>query len=75
MTGYRIEMDRDTCVGDGLCCEEAPATFQRDDEIKTVVIDPYGDPPEDILSAAQSCRLQAITLYDADTGEKVWPKD
>ncbi|MFH0983004.1 MAG: ferredoxin [Planctomycetota bacterium] len=73
MTGYKIEIDRDTCVGDGLCCEEAPGTFQKDDEIKSVVIDPQGDPPDDILSAAQNCRLGAITLYDADTGEKLWP--
>lgn len=74
MAKYRIGVNRDLCSGDGLCCEEAPATFERDDELKAVVVDPEGDPPEDILSAAQSCPLDAITLHDTETGAQVWPR-
>jgi ferredoxin len=70
---YKIEVDRDTCIGDGFCCEAAPETFEKDDEIKVVVVNPEGDPPEAILTAAQGCKLEAITLHDTDTGMKVWP--
>ncbi len=72
MAKYRIEIDRDACVGDKLCREKAPATFGADAEGKGVVQDPDGDSPEDIRAAAKSCRLEAITLHDAETGELVW---
>ena len=75
MAKYRIEIDRDACVSDGLCVEEAPGTFEMDDEDIAVVINAEGDDPEAILEAAMSCPSDAIILYDADTGEKVWPED
>lgn len=73
MARYKILIDRDACDGDRLCSEIAPGTFEMDDEGKVRVIDPQGDPAEDILEAAQRCPLQGITLLDADTGMKVWP--
>jgi len=73
MVKYKIEINRDACVGDKFCCEEAPDTFDLDAEGKAVVTDAQGDPPEDVYSAAQGCRLAGIILYDAETGERVWP--
>lgn len=75
MAKYRIEIDRDACVGDGLCVDEAPGTFEMDDEEIAVVINPEGDDPETILAAAEACPSEAIILYDAVTGAKVWPED
>ena len=75
MVRFRIEVNRNTCIGDGLCCEKAPLTFKRDeDEMKVYILNPGGDPAEEIESAAQNCRLDAITLYDIASGEKVWPR-
>ncbi len=74
MTAYRIEIDQEACVGDQLCCEIAPGTFRIGADGKTGVVNPEGDPPQDILSAAKSCRLDAITLYDTQTEKKVWPR-
>ena len=28
----KIAIDRDECIGDGLCVNEAPETFELDDE-------------------------------------------
>ena len=75
MSKYRIQIDRETCAGDKLCTEAAPATFALDAEGKSMVTNPQGDPPEDILAVAQGCRYQAITLYDTATGWKVWPPE
>ena len=75
MGKYNIEIDREMCVGDGLCCEEAPGTFKIDDEDKVIVADPNGDEPRYILSAARNCPLDAITLLDVDSGTKVWPEE
>jgi ferredoxin len=73
MAKYRIRIDRETCVGDKACCEEAPGTFEMDDEGKAVVTNPEGDLPKYVLSAARNCRLEAITLHNAETGMQVWP--
>lgn len=75
MAKYKIEIDRDSCVGDGACVNEAPETLELDDEDIAVVKNPEGNSPEEILASAQCCPVDAIILYDADTGEKVWPED
>ncbi|UCF66923.1 MAG: ferredoxin [Acidobacteriota bacterium] len=74
MAKYKIEIDGDLCVGDGACCEEAPNTFVLDEDEVATVTDPEGDPPETILEAAKSCPTEAIIIYDAETGEKIWPE-
>ena len=73
MPKYKITVDRDVCVGDNVCCENAPGTFKLDDDQKVVVTNPEGDPPENILAAARNCPLDAIILHDAHTGAQVWP--
>ncbi len=62
-------------LGDRLCTEAAPSTFEIDPDGKCLVVDPHGDPPEDILSAARKCPFQGISLFDSQTGKKVWPGD
>ena len=74
MTKYRIQLNREVCVGDRACSEEAPETFALDEEGKAVVMDPEGDPAEQVLRAAKQCVHEGITLHDAETGEQVWPK-
>jgi len=56
-----------------VCLEEAPNTFEIDDEGIVFVVDPEGDDPDEIYAAAEACPTEAIILYDAETGEKVWP--
>jgi ferredoxin len=75
MQKFRIDINREQCVGDGLCRETAPDTFDSDPEGKSVVIDPQGDEPQYIQDAAEECRLSAITLTDAKTGKRVWPPE
>lgn len=74
MAKYKIEIDRDLCVGDGACCNEAPETLEMDDESIAVVKNEDGNSPDEILAAAQCCPVDAIILTDKDTGEKVWPE-
>ena len=74
MPKYRIEVDRDECTGDALCVDEAPDVFELDDEGVAVVVNPDGNPDE-IYAAAEACPTDAIVLYDAETGEKIWPRD
>ena len=46
-----ITVDRELCMGSGMCIVYAPGTFAHDDETKAVVVDPAGDPIESIRNA------------------------
>lgn len=74
MSKYKIEIDRELCIGDGACCGEAPSTFEMDDENIAVVTNADGHTDEEILQAAQVCPVDAIILTEKDSGKKVWPE-
>ena len=69
----RICIDREQCIGDGLCVNEAPETFELDDDQIAVVIDGPGDDLESILAAAKSCPLDIIVVEDNATGKRLYP--
>jgi ferredoxin len=62
---YTIEIDRDVCMGSGLCMVYAAATFELDEQAKSTVLDPAGDPLDRIRVAAEACPTGAITIRTA----------
>ena len=62
--GRRIVVDRERCIGSGNCCFYAPNTFDLDDELKSVVVDPGGDDPADVRAAVEGCPVSAISIQD-----------
>jgi len=65
-----IVIDRELCMGSGMCIVYAPATFAHDDETKAVVVDPQGDPIAAILNAVQACPTSAIKLVTDDNDDE-----
>jgi ferredoxin len=63
-----IVVDRELCMGSGMCIVYAPGTFAHDEETKAVVTDPDGDPIDAIRNAVQACPTSAISLTE-DEGE------
>jgi len=63
-TSRVIAVDRELCMGSGMCIVYAPGTFEHDDETKAVVVDPEGDPIESIRNAVQACPTSAISLTE-----------
>ena len=62
-TAHReIRVDRTLCMGSGQCCWYAPNTFDQDDETVAIVIDPQGDPEEQIKAAVSGCPTQALSI-------------
>jgi ferredoxin len=57
-----IVVDRERCMGSGLCVMYAPATFTHDDEAKATVVDPPGDPIAAIRTAVEACPMGALRL-------------
>lgn len=72
---FKIIIDCEACIGDQLCAQEAPETFDMNDDDKAIVIDPEGNCSEEIKTAAVSCPVDAIKLIDEATGEQVWPDE
>jgi len=61
---WTIEVDRDVCMGSGLCTVYAPGTFDIDEEARSVVSDPGGDDLGQIRAAVQACPTGAIRLTE-----------
>ena len=70
----KITIDRDECIGDGACVNEAPETFELDDEDKAIVKDGSTDSKDAILEAARSCPTECITVEGKD-GTKLYPEE
>jgi ferredoxin len=68
-SGWTIEVDREVCMGSGMCVMYAPATFAHDEETKAVVIDPHGDPEDRIRIAVEACPTGALRLIDNENGD------
>ena len=70
----KIVIDRDECIGAASCVAVAPGTFQLDEENLAYLVDPDVYDDETLLLAAQSCPVNAISIYD-ENGKKIWPLD
>lgn len=84
----RIVVDPDLCIGAASCVTIAPETFVMNTENKAEVID-HGvaegapayertfeateDEMQNIILGAQSCPTLAITVFNVDTGEQLYP--
>ncbi len=60
----RIEVDRETCMGSGNCAFHAPATFDLDDDMKVIVLDPEGDDIVKVRVAVDGCPTRALRLVE-----------
>ena len=69
----RITVDHNVCVGNAMCELFASNTFALNDDRQSTVVNPEGDPEEKVLEAAENCPVSAITVEDADTGERLFP--
>jgi ferredoxin len=61
-----VTINRDLCIGSGLCTVYAAATFSQDEDAKVCVVDPEGDAADAIRTAVEACPTGALALADAD---------
>jgi ferredoxin len=64
--GMKAVVDRDLCIGCGLCTEICPEVFEMDDEaIAQVIVDVIpAEIEETAREAAASCPVEAIAIED-----------
>ncbi|MEK7532785.1 MAG: ferredoxin [Patescibacteria group bacterium] len=70
----KVIIDRDACIGAASCVAVAPGTFQLDAENKAYLVDPDKYDDDMLFLAAQSCPVNAISVFD-ENGKKIWPLD
>lgn len=69
----RVEIDRELCIGAASCVAVSPRGFLLDDENKARLQPGWEKLSHDeLLSAAKSCPVLAIYLYD-QAGHKIYP--
>jgi ferredoxin len=66
--GSQAVIDRELCLGTGVCLVYAPGTFTHDDEGKAVVLAQGGDPGDAISAAVEACPTSALRLVPNETG-------
>jgi ferredoxin len=64
VAGWEIIVDRQVCMGSGMCCMYAPNTFDIDEETKSFVKNADGDPIEAIRTAVEACPTGALRLVE-----------
>lgn len=60
----KLKIDKDLCIGCGLCVSIAEKTFRLNSEGKAEIIKKGEGEEKKILEASDSCPVQAIILSD-----------
>ncbi|MBC7327099.1 ferredoxin [bacterium] len=60
----KVKVDRELCIGCGLCEESCPEVFALDDEGKAYVLPDADLEACDLEEVANSCPAEAITVED-----------
>ena len=68
MAGWTVAVDRELCLGSGMCIVYAPGTFAHDDQAKAVVLDPATDPLDTARTAVEACPTSALQLVTDGPG-------
>lgn len=58
----QIVIDRELCMGSGMCIVYAPNTFAHDEESKAVVTEPVSDSIDTVSVAIDACPTGALSL-------------
>jgi ferredoxin len=62
--GWSVTVDRELCMGSGLCLLYAPGTFTHDNEAKAVVLESPTDDIDAVRTAVTACPVAAIHLTE-----------
>lgn len=69
---WKITVNRNTCVGAGVCIGTASRYFRLDDGRSRPIAETI-DPDDEVLAAADVCPTESISVYDA-AGRELAPQ-
>ncbi|WP_067672685.1 ferredoxin [Nocardia miyunensis] len=68
MSDRSVTVDRELCIGSGMCLVYAENTFAHDDQAKAVVLEGSSDPIDAIRVAVDACPVSALRLVTDEQG-------
>lgn len=68
---WKVTVNRDACLGSGICAATAPRRFRLDDG-KSRAIQEDTEPDDIVLAIADTCPAEAIIVYNA-AGRRIAP--
>ena len=68
---WKVTVDRDACLGSGVCAATAPRRFRLDGG-KSRALQEEIEPDDIVLDVADTCPAEAITVHDA-AGRRLAP--
>lgn len=71
---WRLDVDRGTCIGSGVCVGNAPNFFRFVDD-KSQPVAERVERDEAVIDAAESCPVEAITVTDVESGDVIAPEE
>lgn len=71
---WALSVDRDKCIGSGMCSAIAPDHFDLTDG-RAQPLHPELDSDEVVLEAGESCPVEAIRIVEVSTGKVLVPED
>ncbi len=69
MKNWTVTVDRELCMGSGMCVVYAPGTFDHDDETKAIVDESSTESLDTVRTAVEACPTTALTLTIIDDSE------
>ncbi|MFE6662489.1 ferredoxin [Streptomyces sp. NPDC057697] len=72
---WSVEVDRGVCIGSGMCLNHAPGRFALDTARQSHPVDAETDADEKVLTAAEGCPVEAITITLSGSDEVVFPPE
>jgi ferredoxin len=60
--GWSVVIDRESCIGSGLCVAYAPGTFEHDDEANATLRNPTTEGLDEVRTAVEACPMGALQL-------------
>ncbi|WP_046731302.1 ferredoxin [Streptomyces humi] len=72
---WKVAVDKRVCVRTGLCAASAPEEFELDEGGQGHARSETLPASELVLEVAESCPIEAISVRDADTEERLFPPE
>ncbi|GGJ11916.1 ferredoxin [Streptomyces brasiliensis] len=72
---WHVQVDRSVCIGSAQCTHHAPDAFTLDTGRQSRPASPDTDASEPVLTAAESCPVEAIVITLVGSGEGVFPPE
>ena len=70
---WRVTVDTDLCISSAGCVLRAPEAFEFDASRQGCPRHEVVGPSEDVMDAAESCPVEAISIVEEGTGVMVFP--